>query len=258
MRHVYVHACRYSTPKGEILDVMYRNIRFAFFQPAENEMVTILHFHLHHPIMVGNKKSKDVQFYAEVMETVQTLDGGRRNMYDPDEIGELLRTATRGASSLPTRSKKVSEGGGVRPCLLCMHAHVLPSPFMTRACLCPTHSLTHTRAHCRCGAAPMHACTRRGGAARARAPQPRQRRVPGLCQARDGVLGQGDGRPAPGVGRAVPRAGLQRRTAQVRRRMDHTCHTSACGNTGQPSTMSVHCVFSGMRIREGVQGKIAT
>jgi nucleosome binding factor SPN SPT16 subunit len=29
-------------------------------------MVTILHFHLHNPIMMGNKKTKDVQFYAEV------------------------------------------------------------------------------------------------------------------------------------------------------------------------------------------------
>jgi hypothetical protein len=57
---------RYSNPKAEGLDVMYRNIRFAFFQPAENDMITLLHFHLHNPIMIGNKKTKDVQFYAEV------------------------------------------------------------------------------------------------------------------------------------------------------------------------------------------------
>ena len=30
--------------------------------------------------------TEDVQFYMEVMEAVQNLDGGRRNMYDPDEI----------------------------------------------------------------------------------------------------------------------------------------------------------------------------
>lgn len=45
---------------------MYRNIRYAFFQPAENDMITLVHFHLHNPIMIGNKKTKDVQFYAEV------------------------------------------------------------------------------------------------------------------------------------------------------------------------------------------------
>jgi nucleosome binding factor SPN SPT16 subunit len=52
---------RYTTPKNEQINVMYRNIRHAFFQPAENEMVTILHFHLINPIMLGNKKTKDVQ-----------------------------------------------------------------------------------------------------------------------------------------------------------------------------------------------------
>jgi hypothetical protein len=29
-------------------------------------MITLVHFHLHNPIMIGNKKTKDVQFYAEV------------------------------------------------------------------------------------------------------------------------------------------------------------------------------------------------
>lgn len=29
-----------------------RNVRHAFFQPAENEMITLVHFRLHNPIMV--------------------------------------------------------------------------------------------------------------------------------------------------------------------------------------------------------------
>lgn len=41
--------------------------------------------------MVGKKKTDDVQFYTEVGEAVQTLDGGRRSMYDPDEIEEEQR-----------------------------------------------------------------------------------------------------------------------------------------------------------------------
>lgn len=86
---------RYTTPKGETVDVMFSNIKHAFFQPAENEMITILHFHLIHPIMINAKKTKDVQFYAEVMDVVQTLDGGRRSMYDPDEIEEEQRERDR-------------------------------------------------------------------------------------------------------------------------------------------------------------------
>ncbi|KAI8465881.1 MAG: global transcription factor [Monoraphidium minutum] len=91
----HANGFRYMNPKGEGIDVMYRNIRHAFFQPAEKEMVTILHFHLNDPIMMGNKKTKDVQFYAEVMDVVQTLDGGRRAMHDPDELEEEQRERER-------------------------------------------------------------------------------------------------------------------------------------------------------------------
>lgn len=45
----------------------YRNIRHAIWQSAEKELITLLHLHLHNPIMVGKKKVKDVQFYTEVM-----------------------------------------------------------------------------------------------------------------------------------------------------------------------------------------------
>jgi nucleosome binding factor SPN SPT16 subunit len=48
----------------EKVDIMYRNIKHAFFQPAEKEMITILHFHLHNYIMVGTKKTNNVQFYV--------------------------------------------------------------------------------------------------------------------------------------------------------------------------------------------------
>lgn len=74
---------------------MYGNIKHAFFQPAEREMITLLHFHLHNHIMVGNKKTKDVQFYVEVMDVVQTLGGGRRSALDPDEIEEEQRERDR-------------------------------------------------------------------------------------------------------------------------------------------------------------------
>ena len=43
------------------------------------------------PTQVGKKKAADVQFYTEVMDSVQTLEGGRRSMYDPDELEEEQR-----------------------------------------------------------------------------------------------------------------------------------------------------------------------
>lgn len=87
---------RYSTSRpDERVDVMFGNIKHAFVQPAEKEMITLLHFHLHNHIMVGNKKTKDVQFYVEVMDVVQTLGGGKRSAYDPDEIEEEQRERDR-------------------------------------------------------------------------------------------------------------------------------------------------------------------
>ncbi|KAI3445461.1 hypothetical protein Pfo_002126 [Paulownia fortunei] len=92
----HMNGFRYSTSRADQrVDVMYANIKHAFFQPAEKEMITLVHFHLHNHIMVGNKKTKDVQFYVEVMEMVQNIGGGKRSAYDPDEIEEEQRERDR-------------------------------------------------------------------------------------------------------------------------------------------------------------------
>ncbi|CAN6972636.1 unnamed protein product [Brassica rapa subsp. trilocularis] len=97
----HANGFRYSTTRpNEGVDVLFANVKHAFLQPAEKEMLTILHFHLHNHIMVGNKKTKDVQFYVEVMDAVQSLGGGGRrssssSAYDPDEIHEEQRERDR-------------------------------------------------------------------------------------------------------------------------------------------------------------------
>lgn len=92
----HMNGFRYATTRSEErVDIMFGNVKHAFFQPAENEMITLLHFHLHNHIMVGNKKTKDVQFYVEVMDVVQTIGGGKRSAYDPDEIEEEQRERDR-------------------------------------------------------------------------------------------------------------------------------------------------------------------
>lgn len=72
----HTNGFRYSTMRQEEkVDIMYRNIKHAFFQPAEKEMITLVHFHLHNYIMVGTKKTKDVQFYVEVRACVRLALG---------------------------------------------------------------------------------------------------------------------------------------------------------------------------------------
>lgn len=70
-------------------------------------MITLVHFNLRDPIMVGKKKTGDVQFYTEVMESVQTLDTGRRSAYDPDELEEEQRERD-------MRAKVRPQGAGLR------------------------------------------------------------------------------------------------------------------------------------------------
>lgn len=37
---------RYTSLRGDKIDVLYNNIKHAFFQPCDNEMIILVHFHL--------------------------------------------------------------------------------------------------------------------------------------------------------------------------------------------------------------------
>mmetsp|Transcript_26112 Transcript_26112/g.50719 ORF Transcript_26112/g.50719 Transcript_26112/m.50719 type:complete len:670 (+) Transcript_26112:2-2011(+) len=88
---LHANGLRFMSPRGESLDLNFKNIKLAFFQPADKEIIVLMHFHLHNPIMMGKKKTKDVQFYVEVMEASYALDNHRRSGYDPDELEEEQR-----------------------------------------------------------------------------------------------------------------------------------------------------------------------
>lgn len=69
---------RFMSNKGEILDIMYSNIKHAIYQPCDKTTMVLVHFHLKDFIMIGKKKQKDVQFFAEVVESSLNLEGSRR------------------------------------------------------------------------------------------------------------------------------------------------------------------------------------
>jgi hypothetical protein len=77
---------RFISSKGEKIDLVYGNIRHGIFQPCEKEHVVLVHFHLRNAIMVGKKKFKDIQFFTEVIEASQALDGRHKSDYDQDEL----------------------------------------------------------------------------------------------------------------------------------------------------------------------------
>jgi len=87
----HTNGLRFISTRGDIVDIMYPNVKHAIFQPCENEIMVLIHFHLKNPIMVGKKKQKDIQFFTEVVDASQTVDQGRRSMYDPDEMDDEQR-----------------------------------------------------------------------------------------------------------------------------------------------------------------------
>ena len=87
----HTNGLRFKSTKGESAHIIYSNVRNAIYQPCVSELIVLIHFHLKHPIIIGKKKCKDIQFYTEVVEASQALDGRRRSMYDPDELDEEQR-----------------------------------------------------------------------------------------------------------------------------------------------------------------------
>lgn len=82
---------RFTSNKGEMLDIMYANIKHAIFQPCKKTLFVLIHFHFKDAVMIGKKKCKDVQFLTEVVEASMNLDGARRSAYDPDELEDEQR-----------------------------------------------------------------------------------------------------------------------------------------------------------------------
>ncbi|OXU23767.1 hypothetical protein TSAR_000965 [Trichomalopsis sarcophagae] len=81
----HTNGFRYTSVRGDKVDILYNNIKNAFFQPCDQEMIILLHFHLKHAIMFGKKKHVDVQFYTEVGEITTDL-GKHQHMHDRDDL----------------------------------------------------------------------------------------------------------------------------------------------------------------------------
>eukprot|EP00112_Aurelia_sp_Birch-Aquarium-sp1_P005971 Seg1670.1 transcript_id=Seg1670.1/GoldUCD/mRNA.D3Y31 product="FACT complex subunit SPT16" protein_id=Seg1670.1/GoldUCD/D3Y31 len=81
----HTNGFRYHTLNGSRVDFLYKNIKHAFFQPCDGEMIILLHFHLKHPIIIGKKKYRDIQFFTEVGEITTDL-GKHQHMHDRDDL----------------------------------------------------------------------------------------------------------------------------------------------------------------------------
>eukprot|EP00931_Biecheleriopsis_adriatica_P029752 TRINITY_DN17609_c3_g1_i1.p1 TRINITY_DN17609_c3_g1~~TRINITY_DN17609_c3_g1_i1.p1 ORF type:complete len:1104 (-),score=280.39 TRINITY_DN17609_c3_g1_i1:136-3426(-) len=80
---------------GEKVEIFYSQIKQAIFQPCETSaLIVLIHFHMNEPIMLGKKRTFDVQFFTETAAQTEDLSMRRAgNAYDPDEILEEQREA---------------------------------------------------------------------------------------------------------------------------------------------------------------------
>ncbi|EDK47484.1 cell division control protein 68 [Lodderomyces elongisporus NRRL YB-4239] len=71
------------------IDVLFSNIKHLFFQPCKDELIVLIHCHLKNPIMIGKRKTFDLQFYREASDMAFDETGGRKRKYrygDEDEL----------------------------------------------------------------------------------------------------------------------------------------------------------------------------
>lgn len=73
----------------EDADILFSNVKHLFFQPCDHELLVIVHMHLKAPIMIGKKKTFDVQFFREATDVQFDETGNRKRKHrygDEDEI----------------------------------------------------------------------------------------------------------------------------------------------------------------------------
>ena len=135
-----------------MIDIIYRNIKHAFFQPSNrHSSLIIVHFRLHSPIMINKAAHKDVQFYLEIEDGESLLDNKRRNQYDKDEIEDEERQR-RVLAKLDKEFKNFCDKVSRQLC----HPHCLCDCSWICVYLCvytQMHAHTHTHVH------EMHKCT---------------------------------------------------------------------------------------------------
>ncbi|KAK6200964.1 global regulator of transcription [Scheffersomyces amazonensis] len=88
---IHENGLRYqsSFKSDQRVDVLFSNIKHLFFQPCRDELIVLIHCHLKNPIMVGKRKTFDVQFYREASDMAFDETGGRKRKYrygDEDEL----------------------------------------------------------------------------------------------------------------------------------------------------------------------------
>jgi nucleosome binding factor SPN SPT16 subunit len=109
---IHQNGLRYTSPmRNDHVDVVFSNIKHMFFQPCVGELLVILHVHLKNPIIIGKRKTKDVQFFREATDMAfdETGSRKRRHRFGDEEEFEAEQEERRRRNELDKQFKRFAE-----------------------------------------------------------------------------------------------------------------------------------------------------
>ena len=104
---IHQNGLRYQSPLNHQhrVDILFSNVKHLFFQPCVGELIVIIHVHLKDPIMIGKRKTRDVQFYREATDMAfdETGNRKRKHRYGDEEEFEQEQEERRRRADLDRR-----------------------------------------------------------------------------------------------------------------------------------------------------------
>jgi Xaa-Pro aminopeptidase len=109
---IHQNGLRYLSPlRNDHVDVVFSNVKHLFFQPCVGELIVLIHVHLKNPIIIGKRKTKDVQFYREATDMAfdETGNRKRKHRYGDEEEFEQEQEERRRRAELDRLFKGFAE-----------------------------------------------------------------------------------------------------------------------------------------------------
>lgn len=108
---IHQNGLRYNHLNGQKIDILFSNIKHLFFQPCVGELIVIIHVHLISPLLIGKKKTRDVQFYREAteMQFDETGNRKRKHRYGDEEEFEAEQEEKRRRAQLDKEFRNFTE-----------------------------------------------------------------------------------------------------------------------------------------------------
>ncbi|EMC97887.1 hypothetical protein BAUCODRAFT_406868 [Baudoinia panamericana UAMH 10762] len=108
---IHQNGLRYLHMGAGRVDILFSNVKHLFFQPCVGELIVIIHVHLINPIIIGKKKTKDLQFYREAteMQFDETGNRKRKHRYGDEEEFEAEQEEKRRRAQLDKEFRNFTE-----------------------------------------------------------------------------------------------------------------------------------------------------